>query len=243
MTHPIQKKHWLFLAAVALSSTALVSCAKNDVPEKIDFEFTGRVLDKETNQPIEGAYVIAIYKEVVVASGGVASHCVKTKGMYSGVDGKFHFPVEKRDGRSPATAEAIKIDYSMWTTDIKPDRIHALQNAEAYTDRNVYLLKQDPLKPRFFGGDVYCVHAKNKEDVAASVEYYKHRRAQRVKYNTGQASLDNIDSMIRTLETLDGRSPDAIIDKGPPQKTLKEEREEQKQREDASKETATRAKN
>ena len=219
MTHPFPRKYWLCLTAIALSSAALVSCAKSDAPERIDFEFTGQVLDKETNLPIEGAYAIAIYKAVVVASGGVASHCVKTKGMYTGKDGKFHFPVEKRDGYNPWMVEALKVDYSYWTTGIKPDRILRLQQADAYADRNVYMVKQDPNSPRYFGGgDVYCTHAKNKEDAAASVEYYKIERAQYVKYNRGQTSLDNIDNMIRRLETLDGRPPDAIVEPAHPLK-------------------------
>lgn len=212
MINPIQKQRCLFLAAIILSGTTLVSCAKSDAPEKIDFELTGRVLDKETNQPIEGAYVIAIYKELVAGSAGVSSHCIKTKGMFTGLDGKFHFPVEKKGGYSPSWVEAVKVDYSYWTTEMKPDRILLLQNAEAYADRNISMLKQDPNNPRYFGGgDVYCVHAKNKEDAAASVEYYKIKRAQYVKYNRGQPSLDNIDGMIQELETLDGRPPDAKI--------------------------------
>ena len=207
MIHSLRKRYWPFLAALTLSAATLVSCAE----KAIDFEFSGTVFDKDTNQPIEGAYAIAIYKGVVMGPAAVASHCVKTKGMYTGKDGKFHFVVEKRDGRSPALVEAIMVDYSYWTSDIKPDRIHDLQQVEAYTDRNVYMIKQDPKNPRYFGGGyVYCTHAKNKEDTAASVEYFKIKRAQYVKYKRGQASLDNIDSMIRTLETLDGRMPDQI---------------------------------
>lgn len=212
MKHRFGMKQWFYPATVVLISAALVSCARSEKPELIDFELTGRVLDKETNQPIEGAYVIAIYKGVVASSAVVSSHCIKTKGMYTGPDGKFHFPVEKRDGYSPWNVEAITVDHSHWTTDIKPDRIHRLQKAEAYADRNVYMVKQDANNPRYFGGgDVYCVHAKSKEDAAASVEYYKVKRAQYLKYNRGQPSLNNIDGMIRELETLDGRPPDAKI--------------------------------
>ena len=212
MNRPLGMRQWLFLATALLISAALVSCARSEKPELIDFELTGRVLDKETNQPVEGAYAIAIYKGVVASSAGVASHCVKTKGMYTGPDGKFHFPVEKRDGYSPWNVEAITVDHSYWTTDIKPDRIHRLQKAEAYADRNVYMVKQDPANPRFFGGgDINCVHAKNKEDAAASVEYYKIKRALYQKFGVEKNILDDFDDTIKTLENLDGRPPDAII--------------------------------
>ena len=221
MIHALGVKQRLYLAITALICAALVSCARSEKPELIDFELTGRVLDKETNQPVEGAYAIAIYKGVVASSAGVASHCVKTKGMYTGKDGKFRFPVEKRDGYSPWNVEAITVDHSHWTTDIKPDRIHHLQRAEAYTDRNVYMVKQDPLNPSYFGGgDVYCVHAKNKEDAAASVEYYKVKKMQYLKYHRGQSALDSIDESIQRLETLDGRMPDQIRAEPRPPKKL-----------------------
>lgn len=221
MIHPPGMKQCLYPATIVLICSALMSCAPSENAELIDFELTGRVLDKETNQPIEGAYSIAIYKRVVASSAGVASHCVKTKGMYTGKDGKFRFPVEKQDGYSPWNVEAITVDHSYWTTDIKPDRIHHLQKAEAYTDRNVYMVKLDPKSPDFGGGtDVYCVHAKNKEDAAASVEYYKVKKMQYVKYNRGQATLDGIDESIQRLETLDGRMPDQIRDEPRPLKKL-----------------------
>ena len=218
MKHPFSRNFLPFLAAFLLSSATLVSCARTNSPEKIDFELTGRVLDKETKEPIEGAYVIAKYMSVVAGPAAVASHCVKTKGMYTGKDGKFHFPVEKRDGYSPLDVEAIKIDYSYWTTDIKPDHIHHQQTAEAYTDRNVYLIKQDPNNPSFFGGAVDCLYAKNSEDVAASVEYYKIKKAQSIKYNRDKGLLESIDSWIQQHEKLNGRPPEAIVEPAVPVK-------------------------
>lgn len=219
MTHPIQKKHWLFLAAVFLSSATLVSCAKSDAPEKIGFEFSGTVFDKETKQPIEGAYAIATYKGVVASSAVVSSHCIKTKGMYTGKDGKYHFLIEKLDWRSPTEVVAIHVDYVNGGAVPKPTDNNRKQNAAAYSDRNIYMEKQDPKNPNYFGNaDVYCVHAKNKEDAAASVEYYKVRKAQYVKYNRGQSALDSVDESIQRLETLDGRMPDQIRVEAPPLK-------------------------
>ncbi len=204
MTHPLERNQWLFLAGIALSFSTLVSCAE----KAIDFEFTGTVIDKDTNQPIEGAYAIATYKGVVSSIGGVASHCVKTKGMYTGKDGKFHFPVEKLDWRSPTEVVAIHVDYINGGAAPKPTGNDRKQNAAAYSARDIYMLKQDPKNPDYFGNaDVYCVHAKNKEDAAASVEYYKVRRVQYIKYNRGQSALDSIDESIKRLETLDGRMP------------------------------------
>ena len=204
MIHPSRKKRWLFLVGFGLSFSTLVSCAQ----EKIDFEFTGTVYDKETRQPIEGAYAIAIYKGVVASTAVVSSHCVKTKGMYTGKDGKFRFPVEKRDGYSPWNVEALHLDYEYASAQVKPARIHRAQQAEAYADRDVYLKKLDPKNLLLGGGsDTYCDHAKSKEDAAAAVEHFKIERAQYVKYSRDQRSIDNVNRMIRRLETLDGRPP------------------------------------
>ncbi len=215
MIHLLEKKLWLFFAGIALSFSTLVSCGE----KAIDFEFTGTVYDQDTKQPIEGAYAIATYKDVVSSIGGVASHCVKTKGMYTGKDGKFRFPVEKRDWRNPSVVAVIHLDYVNGAAVPKPTGNDHKQNAAAYSARDIYMVKQDPKNPDYFGNaDVHCVHAKNKADAAASVEYYKIERAKYVKYNRGQPSLDNLDKMIRRLETLDGRPPDTIIEPAIPLK-------------------------
>lgn len=204
MTHPRERNQWLFLAGIALSFSTLVSCAE----KAIDFEFTGTVFDKDTKQPIEGAYAIATYKDVVSSIGGVASHCIKTKGMYTGKDGKFHFPVEKRDGYSPFEVVVIHVDYVNGYAMPKPPDIRRKQNAEAYSDRNAYMVKQDPKNPSYFGhADAYCLHAKNKEDVAASVEYYKIWKAQYERFGVRKEIIDELNDSIVRLQTLGGRMP------------------------------------
>ena len=45
-------KRWI-IAAVALASLAAY-CAPPGTFQRIDFEFTGTVLDRETRQPVEG---------------------------------------------------------------------------------------------------------------------------------------------------------------------------------------------
>jgi hypothetical protein len=210
MAHRLQNKRKAYLVILTLSCAALLSCAKTDAPEKIDFEFTGTVFDKDTNQPLEGAYAIAIYKEIVAGAAGVASHCVRTKGMYTAKDGKFHFPVEKRDGYNPFDVEVIHPDYIAGGADIKPDAIHLRQGAEAYAERNAYMSKQDPSAPRIRGGSVECFYAKNKADVAATIEYLKIKKAVYKKYGIRKEILDSLDDTILRHDSLDGRSPDAI---------------------------------
>ena len=52
-------KRWI-IATVALASV-VAYCAPPGTFRHIDFELTGTVRDKETKQPIEGAYVVAVY--------------------------------------------------------------------------------------------------------------------------------------------------------------------------------------
>ena len=44
---------------------------------------------KRDGQAIEGAYVVATYNVMVAGPAVITSWCVKTKGMYTGPDGKF----------------------------------------------------------------------------------------------------------------------------------------------------------
>jgi hypothetical protein len=203
MSHSPKRKYWMFLAVLAASGSMLAFCTE----KKIDFEFTGTAYDKDTKQPIEGAYAVAIYKEIRGGYVAVTSFCVKTKGMYTGKDGKYHFPVEKRNGASPSTVQIIHPDYVWQSANPKPDRIHYQQRAEAYADRDAYMKKQDPANPIFYGHDVWCTEAKKKEDVVAAIEFMKILRAQYVKFNRGQSSLDNLDSMIGDLKEIDERNP------------------------------------
>src|SRR5450759_1147278 len=102
-------KRWI-IAGIALASV-VAYCAPPGTFRGIDFEFTGNVRDKETKEPLEGAYVVAIYY-IREASAGVGSfNCQKTKGMYTGKDGKFHFPIEKLNNLSPGEVTAIKPGY------------------------------------------------------------------------------------------------------------------------------------
>jgi hypothetical protein len=104
-------ERWPALILLTLAVTTVANCASPGMFGKIDFELTGAVLDNETKQPIEGAYVVAVYKKRVAGPAAIFSYCFKTKGMYTAQDGRFHFPVEKLDGYSPYSVDAIKTGF------------------------------------------------------------------------------------------------------------------------------------
>lgn len=184
-----------------------LSQAVNADIRRIDFELTGRVLDFTTKQPIEGAYVIASYFEPYPGFGSAGARCVKARGMYTGKDGRFHFPVEKRDGYSPLSVDAIKSDYQYAPSEpVKPEKWRK-QNASAYSDRILYLTAQDPAKPNFhFGvGFETCETAETREGAAASVVFLKISLKELIKYGALKQNIDGCRDMIELFESLTSR--------------------------------------
>ena len=195
-------KYWI-IAGIVLAST-VAYCAPPGTFRSIDFEFTGTVLDRETRQPVEGAFVVAIYSGAGASPAAVAIFCTKTKGMYTGKDGKFRFPIEKLNNRSPGDVMAIKPGYFGNERKIPPGYIQRAQTAETYTGRDVYLTKQNPDKPEFrFGeSEVNCSRATWRDDVEASIEFLRIKLAESVRLNASAQGLDSIKYFIADLESL-----------------------------------------
>ncbi len=180
---------------------------------KPDFDFTGTVYDNVTKQPIEGAYVVAIYREQVVSMAAMSSWCVKTLGMYTGKDGKFRFPVENRKGNSPLHAGAIKPGYFNGPWEFPAEQIWKKQGREAYSNRDIYLIPQDPQKAVFSYGtqEEYCHHAKSREDAAAGVEFLKIQIKEIVRLRASEQGIDSVRSMIDHLERLPASTKPSIL--------------------------------
>jgi hypothetical protein len=138
------KKLRVVAASIILTAT-LAYCAAAD---KAIIEAGGTVIDVTTMLPVEGAYVMNVYYESGAALFGHSGHwCVKTKGMYTGKDGKFHFPIAKS---SFLYVHAIKPDYFS-THNIGPQKMERLWYGveRVIEDPNLYLKPQDPAKPDF----------------------------------------------------------------------------------------------
>ena len=194
-------KRWI-IATVALASV-VAYCAPPGTFRRIDFELTGTVRDKETKEPLEGAYVVAVY--LIRESGLAASalNCKKTKGAYTDKDGKYHLPVEKLDGLSPHDVTAIKPGYYGTDREIPNIEQRRAQNADTYSNRDHYLIKQNPDKPEFrFGFSLLgCTFAESREDVAASIQFKKIELAE-VKRLAGENWLiENVSRGIARLES------------------------------------------
>ena len=167
--------HWKLIIASLLGVSTLAYCAPADWfgLRKPDFELTGQVLDFDTKQPIEGAYVLAVYEKVDLGLAGASRYCVKTKGMVSEKEGRFHFPVEQLDGGSPSTAHAIKPDYFSKTFAEVSDADFKAQNKAAYSNRHAYLKKQDLTKYDACHSFTECDRAKSREAVETNIQYLK----------------------------------------------------------------------
>jgi hypothetical protein len=195
-------KRWI-IAGIALASL-VAYCAPPGTFRGIDFEFTGTVRDKETNEPLEGAYVVAIYYVREGDFAVSAVKCKKTKGMYTGKDGKFHFPIEKLNNLSPGDITAIRPGYYGNHRVIPSAKLQDAQTAETYSNRDFYLVKQNPDKPEFRYGDMEegCLHAEYREDVEASIEFKKIILAEAKRLGAHPLRVENFNRGIAYLEAL-----------------------------------------
>ena len=168
-------------------------------------EFSGRVLDADTKVPIEGAYVIAVYLTGSSGQGGatVTSHCTKTKGMYTGNDGSFRFPVENLDGASPGFVNGIKAGYFLFDEIDPPPSVRHSHSAAEYSGRDILLKKQDPKNPKltYWFGFQDCYYAATKGDAAAAADYTRMMLDELKKYGERKSRIEAIEQEIRNLET------------------------------------------
>lgn len=195
--------HWKLIIASLLGVSTLAYCAPADWfgLRKPDFELTGQVLDFDTKQPIEGAYVLAVYQNISSAwFVGSSLYCVKTKGMYSDKDGYFHFPVEKLDRMSPGHVYAIKPDYFLQTQAQVPDNDFKVQNRAAYSSRHVYLKKQDPAKPEFLYRFDYCSRPESIEAIQAALTYMDMTVKEETKYGKDIRSVNSTRSLMKSMQ-------------------------------------------
>lgn len=176
---------------------------------KVDFEYTGTVFDAVTKQPIEGAYVFASYREDVGPEPAYKSRCVKTRGMYTGKDGKYHFPIDKLDGQSPWLTSAIKPGYYFRSFDVPTREAWRKQDASTYSNMHVYLIPQDPAKPSFLigSGEEHCYAARTKEDAAAAAKFLKLEVQELIRYGASEQVVRAGNAMIKSLESLPSAAP------------------------------------
>jgi hypothetical protein len=199
-------KVWAMAAAIAIWGISGYSDAAGANPfsfGKPDFELTGRVYDEATKEPIEGAYVVAIYYDRISGPAALTQRCKRTKGMYTGKDGTFHFSVEKLDGLNPAVVTAIKPGYfSLWEI-LPPDDVWKKQGKEAYSGRDLPQQKQDPQNPSWQLGavDVYCTGAEWREDAEAAIVFLTLRLAEEERLGARKQGLDALRRMIEELDS------------------------------------------
>lgn len=167
-------------------------------------KMTGTVFDATTKLPLEGAYVVAIYEEWR-ANIGMSTHvCVKLKGMTTGPDGRFDFPVEKGNGESPSDAVAVKPGYYLDHLGGMPDPDEMRrQSPAAYANRDIYLAPQNPASPawgRYSLSSVHCRYARTRADAEPGIQYMKIVTEEMRRYGADKQSLSSVEYLIGSLE-------------------------------------------
>jgi hypothetical protein len=196
---------WLVISMALFGVATLAYCATPSSfwQGKIDFEYTGQVLDVDTNAPIEGAYVLAIYERVDLGLAGAARYCVKTKGMTTGKDGRFNFPMERINNiTSPAQVAAIKTDYYHDSRADFTDKEWRAKNKATFSNRHIYLKKQDPADLKFNYGYTTCERPESREAVAANLEFLKLKRNEVVRIGS------HVNGFKRSVEIYDRQISD-----------------------------------
>ena len=167
-------------------------------------EIVGQVVDSDTLEPIEGAYVMATYDLQHVPYDYA---CARSLGVFSDKDGNYRFPIEKSDlypSGYPHQVFAAKSGYfySAFATDRSVDSSAASWVIDTRT--RVYLAKQDYLNPKR-GFNTYhanCYQSRNRKDAVASVEFQKIELEELRKLGTRAAILDSTVERIRALQLL-----------------------------------------
>jgi hypothetical protein len=169
------------------------------------FDLTGTILDADTLQPIDGAYVLASYKAVLTDNVSARAFCMKTLGTFSGRDGRYKFPVEKLDGYSPFFINAIKPDYYLVRFDMPdPDsRAWLQQRPETYANRNIYLKKQDAAHPSFHfaNHEEVCDRAKG-EDLSPALRFIEMEIAEEKRLGAPANGVRGHEDLLRALQGL-----------------------------------------
>jgi len=194
-----QKSKLLLLGIAVLSLTLAASCELPAADGVINFEFTGRVLDKDTKEPVIGAYGLAVYEKVNMGFAASARYCVKTKGMLSDKEGKFHFPIEKLDGNSPHQVVAIKPDYYFRGGKQVSEESWKKQNKETHSNRDVYLKRQDLAKPEFLNEFSGCRRPESTESIQPALFYMSMKVEEETKYGKDVRSVNALRELMESM--------------------------------------------
>jgi hypothetical protein len=188
------------MTAMAIAWTAMPHWARSQPPLQI----TGSVIDAETKQPIDHAYVLASYKVVRSGLAATKSFCVKTLGMYTGPDGRYQFPVERLDGLSPLSTNAIKPGYYFDKVDFPDPAMWRHQRPEAYANRNIYLRKQDPARPSFGFSDneENCDEPANADALAPAIKFIEMEIAEEKRLGAPKRGIERHEDLMRALQGL-----------------------------------------
>ncbi len=204
-----RQSKWQLGISLLVTASAVSYCAPPGV-FKPSMDVTGIVYDIDTKQPLEGAYVLAVYEKSAVSGAGSSNWCVKTKGMYTGKDGSYHFPIEQFDNGSPADVHAIKPDYYFIERDRPPNVRYGWHLKSTFANRHIYLKKQDVAKPEFRYGFRHCERPTSPDDLVDALQFIKITYSEYVKYKRDAMVIKDAAEDIANIEKIIVKQPTKI---------------------------------
>jgi hypothetical protein len=179
------------VAVIALCGLGALGCAADNSsrnPSPTGLQLTGSVVNRD-GKPLEGAYMLAGYyvKSVGVAMSG--DICEKTKGMFTGPDGQFRFPVERLDVPSPNVPAVILTGYYLYQLKIPTLEAQQRKDASSYSGFVYIMDKQDPSSPQLrTARDAYCGHTL--DDAAAGITFMEFELREYQLYGRQHSNLE-----------------------------------------------------
>ena len=154
------------------------------------------VIDSNTGKPMEGAFVLAVYNE----SGGTlfghsSSWCVRTKGVWTGADGRFTFPKGKPNNPH---LYAVKEGYVLNSYREPSPRREGEKPAEfryLYLDRH----GESKIKSSQF---IICERPSTRQDADANITYLKLLSKESEHMPNGDVRISAIKSMMDLFDAL-----------------------------------------
>jgi hypothetical protein len=197
-------RQFLLFAAYCIAMNVPCAAFGIEIGSHPPLEVTGIVIERGSGKPLEGVWVLVPYHEVRTDHILISKQdCVRTRGMMTGPDGKFHFPIEKGGVAGPLNVSGIAPGYYTYTVQLPSQDIVKSRDPKAYSNWTVLMEKQDPTHPKYVTNlDAFCHWAKHPQDTEAADVYLEVELQEAKKYGSSPEHIEMLQRVISAHRSL-----------------------------------------